>query len=76
MNLILFSKIRKIFCRFQKCNKNFKIVFSFSDNGVGTRCHNFSQIMATIHLIGSNVLPNSNKILDLTNRNVFQHDVS
>ena len=67
----LFSKMFKIWTRFQKWKKNSEKVFCFWDNSIWIGCIKLSVLRREYLPSELNLLKNSLKILHITNRDLF-----
>ena len=68
--------MRKILCRFQKCNENFRKIFGFGDNYVWACCRNFSQFGRQNLWEAVKGLKNNPKTSHLTRTDVLQLNLS
>ena len=71
-----FSECAKFCVDCENIKGSWKNVFHLSVNGVWTLCENFSQTMTRIHMICSQYVTKQSETSDLTNRDLFQLNVS
>ena len=68
----LFLKMFKIWCRFEKCTKNWEKVFCFRDKCIWFGCIKFTLLRREYLPLAINLLTNSLKIFHGTKRNSSQ----
>ena len=76
MKLIFFSKCTKYYVDCKNAIKLYENVYGFWDYGVSTCLVNFSELWRECMWAAVNVLPNSPKISYLTEKGVFQPNLS
>ena len=74
VSVIFFFKMFKIYCRFQKCSKNWAKVFSFWDNCIWIGIVKLSLLRTGEFSWVANVLTSIPKIWDVKNRSFFEHN--
>ena len=67
-----FFEMFEIKCKFQKCSKKLRKIFSFLDNLISIVCREFSLLQKKYFSSGVNVLTNGLKASDITKKDFFK----